>query len=108
MNMFSSFFPNKENDLDGRTFKQRFENSNNGVLVDVRTAPEFNNDTIPGAINMDFMSPGFQKEVEKLNKEKTYFVFCRSGGRSSAAASLLRKIGLTSFNLIGGIGAWPN
>ena len=39
--MFSSFFSKKENDLDGKTFKQKFEETDNTELIDVRTFAEF-------------------------------------------------------------------
>lgn len=105
--MFNSIFSKKENDLDGKTFKQKFETTANAELLDVRTPGEFSSGSIPGAKNLDLMAPDFQNQVQKLDKDKTYFLFCRSGSRSGSAASLLEKSGLNSYNLAGGIGAWP-
>ena len=105
--MFGSFFSKKENDLDGKTFRQKFEETNNAELIDVRTSAEFASGTIKGAKNMDLMSADFQSEVQKLDSQKSYFLFCRSGNRSGSAASLFEKLGLKSFNLVGGVGSWP-
>ena len=105
--MFNSFFSKKENDLDGKTFRQQFEEINNAELIDVRTSAEFASGTIKGAKNMDLMSADFQSEVQKLDSQKTYFLFCRSGNRSGSAAYLFEKLGLKSFNLVGGVGSWP-
>ncbi|MEJ6980055.1 rhodanese-like domain-containing protein [Pedobacter sp. P351] len=105
--MFGSFFSKKENDLDGKTFRQMFAETGNAELIDVRTSGEFASGTIKGAKNMDLMSADFQTQVQKLDSKKTYFLFCRSGNRSGNAASLFEKHGLKSYNLVGGTGAWP-
>lgn len=105
--MFGSFFSKKENDLDGKTFRQKFETTNNAELIDARTAVEFASGTIKRAKNMDLMSADFQNQVQKLDKEKIYFLFCRSGNRSGSAVSLFEKLGFKAYNLVGGIGAWP-
>lgn len=105
--MFASFFSKKENDLEGKTFRQKFEETNNAELIDVRTSAEFASGTIKRAKNMDLMSANFQTQVQKLDKDRTYFLFCRSGNRSGSATSLFEKLGLKSYNLVGGIGAWP-
>ena len=105
--MFTSFFSKKEYDLDGKRFKQKFEESSEPVLIDVRTPSDYASGTIPGAQNMDLMSAGFESRVARLDPVKTYFLFCRSGSRSGRAAAIFEKAGLKSYNLAGGIGAWP-
>lgn len=105
--MFNNIFSKKENDLDGKAFKKKFETTDKAELIDVRTPGEFSSGSIAGAKNLDLMANDFQSEVQKLNKDKTYFLFCRSGNRSGNAVSLFEKLGLKSYNLVGGIGAWP-
>jgi rhodanese-related sulfurtransferase len=105
--MFNNFFSKKENHLDGNPFKQKFEASANAILIDVRTPGEYASGTISGAINIDLLGSDFQKQVQKLDNSKKYFLFCRSGNRSSSAESVFEKFGLQSYNLTGGIGAWP-
>lgn len=105
--MFNGFFSKKDSDLDGKAFREKFENTDQAVLLDVRTPAEFNSGSIPGAQNIDFMSPDFQNRIQTLDKDKTYFLYCRSGNRSGSAASIMEKAGFKSFNLVGGIGAWP-
>lgn len=105
--MLSSFFSKNEHDLDGYYFKKQFTSAENAVLLDVRTPSEYAGGSIPGAENIDFMAPDFQNKIQKLNPDTTYFLFCRSGSRSSSAAGLMKKHGLKTFNLVGGIGAWP-
>jgi rhodanese-related sulfurtransferase len=54
------------------------------------------------------MSFNFKNEIEQLDKNKTYFVYCRSGNRSGQACMMMSDLSLKAYNLIGGIGAWPN
>lgn len=93
--------------LNGREFKQEFSNSKQPVLIDVRTAGEFASGSIPGAKNIDIMSPEFQKQITHLDKSNDYFLFCRSGSRSAQACMIMAEQGLNVHNLKGGIGAWP-
>lgn len=90
----------------GRVFRKEYESTPGAVLLDVRTIAEFKSGTLPKAVNLDIMSPGFQSNVAKLDKSKTYFVFCRSGNRSGQACKLMYKMGFDVRNLMGGIGEW--
>jgi rhodanese-related sulfurtransferase len=105
--MFNSIFSKKETDLDGKAFKQKFATTDKAQLIDVRTPGEFSSGSITGSQNLDLMAADFQTQVKRLDKDKTYFLFCRSGNRSRSAASLFEKLGLKSYNLIEGITAWP-
>lgn len=77
----------------------------NVVLVDVRTPEEVAEGYITGATTfIDFYSDDFQNEIKKLDKSKTYVMYCRSGGRSGKAAQLMVDNGFkTVYNLNGGI-----
>jgi rhodanese-related sulfurtransferase len=77
------------------------------VVLDVRTAEEFAKGHIPGAINVDFNAPDFQKKVAELDKSKTYLVHCAGGVRSAKACTLMDKSAFTNlFNLDPGFRAW--
>lgn len=105
-NIFKSAPKNYE-DLDGKTFKSKFEGSNNAQLLDVRTDAEFGAGSIKGARNLDVMSPKFQEALKTLDKNKEYFLFCRSGNRSGSACKAMANQGFKVYNLVGGVGAWP-
>lgn len=104
--MFNLFFKAKEYDLDGAEFKSKYKAAK-GILVDVRTPGEFQMGSIRGARNIDFMSPNFMERFTQLDKDKEYFLFCRSGARSGNACSMLIKQGYKVYNLASGIGGWP-
>ncbi len=77
------------------------------VVLDVRTAEEFNDGHIEGALLIDWKQDGFiEKAKAVLPKTKTIAVYCRSGRRSAGAAELLAAEGYKCVNLKGGIIAW--
>jgi rhodanese-related sulfurtransferase len=108
--LFSSLFgAGKYDTLSGRQFKDLFKTSaKSAVLLDVRTPAEYRSGTLPKAINVDVTAKTFADQLAKLDKSKTYFVFCRSGGRSASACSKMSREGFKVYNLSGGIGAWPS
>lgn len=97
----------RNENLSGKAFKKQLEETPGAVLLDVRTAGEFAAGTIPGSVNMDFLSPSFAGKVQKLDKNVTYFLFCRSGNRSGNACKMMYKQGFDVRNLNGGIGSFP-
>lgn len=95
--------------LDAKSFADKIKQTPQGIILDVRTAGEVAEGFIEGAINLDFNGGNFEAEVEKLDKSKTYFVYCLAGGRSSSAANYMRSNGFKNvFDLKGGINAWRN
>ena len=77
-------------------------------LVDVRTAGEFAEAHIPGAVNIDVEGPAFTDSVQvRLDPGRPVAVYCRSGKRSADAAAKLTRAGFPQvLNLEGGITAW--
>jgi len=94
--------------LNGNSFKEKFKSIPKAVLIDVRTPGEFSRGAIRGARNINYMSPDFISRVKDLDKTKTYFLYCQSGGRSGRACASMGKLGFSVYNLSGGIYAWPN
>lgn len=76
------------------------------TLLDVRTEDEFLDGHIPGAINVEIGEMS-DEDIEQLDKEKTYVLYCRSGGRSSRAAQMLEALDFGDvYNLEGGYMEW--
>ncbi len=79
----------------------------NVVVLDVRTAEEFKEGHLDGAVNIDYKQGDFVKQaVARLPKDRTIAVYCRSGRRSAGAAELLAEEGYRVVNMKGGIIAW--
>lgn len=81
--------------------------SDSVILVDVRTADEYNAGHIDGARNIDVLKADFEETATStLHKEKTVAVYCRSGKRSLKAAAILAQDGYHVINLRGGWMEW--
>ncbi|MEO6695564.1 MAG: rhodanese-like domain-containing protein [Ignavibacteria bacterium] len=93
-------------DIDVSAFNQMLENDS-CVILDVRTPEEFFSGHLRGASHYDFYNEKFEEEIDGLDKNKTFLVYCKSGGRSRQAMFLMRDLGFEEvYNLSGGIIAW--
>ena len=93
-------------DISAEQF-DKLRKSDKAVVLDVRTPEEYKEGHIPGAVLIDFTSDDFAKEVAKLDKNKTYLVYCASGGRSTRSCKKMAELNFKKlYNLPGGIGAW--
>ena len=76
----------------------------NVVVLDVRTKGEFAGGHIENALLIDVTSSGFASEVSKLDKNKTYYVYCKTGIRSQRAVNYMQSNGFSDVcNVPGGI-----
>lgn len=95
-------------DLSQEEWSEQLENDDNAVILDVRTPQEVEDGYIPDSVFIDFyLGQEFLSEIEKLDKDKNYYVYCRSGNRSGQACSLMKSMGFeNTFNLEGGFMNW--
>ena len=78
-----------------------------GQVIDVRTPKEFNAGHLDGAINMHVYDKDFSQRLDKLDKRKPIYVYCKVGARSAEAAEVMKGKGFTSIiELEGGMDAW--
>ncbi len=84
---------------------ETYKKTEGAVLLDVRTPEEYQQRNIPGSKNVPLQQIS---NVEKIveNKDTPLFVYCLSGGRSSAATKALKQMGYSNVNNIGGISAY--
>ncbi len=77
------------------------------VLLDVRTPEEVAEGKLEGAIVINFHDADFKQQLERLDKNKTIYVYCRSGNRSGQAAAILNEMQFKKvIDLEGGIASW--
>jgi len=76
-------------------------------ILDVRTSEEYSDGYIQYAINIDYYSLTFGIQLDTLNKNDIYLVYCRTSGRSSRAIDTMKVLGFSeTYNVLGGIEAW--
>ncbi len=79
----------------------------NNVLLDVRTSEEFKDGNIPNSVNIDFESEEFDSMIQDLDREKTYYIYCQAGGRSTEASAKMQEAGFKKVvNLQDGYSAY--
>ncbi len=78
-------------------------------LVDVRTPGEYQEGYIENFQNIDFLSPTFDEDIAKLDKNKPVILYCKSGGRSASCAKKMVDAGFVKvYDLEGGISKWQH
>jgi rhodanese-related sulfurtransferase len=88
-----------QNFQNPQDLKKRLDAKNlNDVLLDVRTPAEFDAGHIEGAVNFNISTLSLIKNIQKLDKTKTYILYCHSGSRSQMASMLMNKNGLEVIN----------
>jgi len=94
--------------LDQSTWLNQFHSDENAIILDVRTPEEFETSRIPNSKNIDFYNPqNFLLEIEKLDRDNSYYVYCRTGVRSANSCQLMNELGFDKvYNLLGGIVEW--
>lgn len=79
----------------------------NIAILDVRTAKEFADGHVAGAVNIDVNQTDFAQKIDQLDRSKTYIVYCRSGRRSSKAVGIMATKGFKNlYNVSDGFLGW--
>lgn len=73
-----------------------------GVVLDVRTPEEFAQGHLKQAKNSDYKNGQFEQELSKLDKNKTYYLYCATGNRSGKALKLMQEAGFKNVYNVGG------
>ncbi len=77
------------------------------VVLDVRTAGEFQLGHIKGSLNIDISQPDFNTKIEALDKNATYIVLCRTHNRSTVAIKNMEQKGFTHmYQMSDGFSGW--
>jgi phage shock protein E len=73
---------------------------NGALIVDVRTPAEYDQDHFPGAVNIPLQEIG-QRATELMDQH--IILYCNTGNRTSSAATILKRKGVTSIVNAGGL-----
>jgi len=100
--MFNFFSKSDDTNLTVEEFKEKFQEGE-GVVIDVRTRDEYN----AGHLSItdaqyDILNGDFQEKLSDLDKDETYYLYCRSGNRSGQAAKMMKNQGFENVYNIGG------
>ena len=73
------------------------------MIIDVRTPAEFAGGHLDGAVNIDIQSPDFASQIDGLDRNGSYVVYCRSGNRSGMAMAQMLDMGFTDVSNAGSV-----
>lgn len=93
--------------LEVQQLAQNIKNSHAALLLDVRTAAEYEGAHIPGSVNVPLAL--IEKHPEELSAliDDEAVIICRSGARATRAQKLLAGVGVTHTSVLtGGMEAW--
>ncbi len=77
------------------------------IMLDIRRQEEFDYARITGAVSFDLMTGTFPKKLNRLDKTKTYLLYCNEDTRSPEALELMKDKGFTAaYRIEGGLTAW--
>ncbi len=97
----------ESNVLSPQEYDKAIHSDSMAVIIDVRQPSEYEAGHIQGAKLLDVLdATAFDAGLKELDKEKTYYIYCRSGRRSHEAAGKMQAQGLKVVELKGGISAW--
>ena len=85
----------------------KYDQAGEFVILDIRTPGEFKSGHLANSVLIDFYSPTFAEQLSRLDKEKTYLIYCRSGNRSSNSLDIFKKLKFQKvYHMASGIRAW--
>ena len=99
--MFNIFAKKNYQTLSASEFVRKVQEEP-GVVLDVRTPGEYAGGHLKHAKNLDLMGGQFAAAIAKLDKSKTYYLYCASGGRSGSAAGMMASNGFEHVYNVGG------
>jgi phage shock protein E len=73
------------------------------TVIDVRTPAEYAAGHVEGSENIDVSSATFEQQLDGLDKDEEYVLYCQSGNRSATAADKMADLGFTNVLDAGGI-----
>ncbi|MDP8269578.1 MAG: DUF1573 domain-containing protein [Candidatus Tenebribacter davisii] len=88
---------------------KKYENSDDLVILDVRTPKEYENGCLEEALNFDFLDKNFYRTIQLLDRSRIYLVYCKSGIRSEEAIEIMSNLGFENiFHMSEGMDGWKN
>ncbi len=106
MSSETSTVENSYEQISQKEAKALMDTEKNYIILDVRTAEEFSEAHIEGAILIPDYEIGEKAEELLTDKEQLIFVYCRSGRRSKNASAELAEMGYNNVKEFGGIIDW--
>lgn len=88
---------------------EKNKGNNDFIILDIRTKMEYDIGHIRDAILIDFYSDDFKEQLDQLDKNKVYLLYCRTASRSMAALYIFEELGFREvYHMLEGIIGWES
>ncbi len=74
-------------------------------IIDIRSIQSYNNNHIPGSVNVPYEALISYPE-KYLRKDKRYYIYCQKGITSKKVVGILNREGYTTISIQGGYEEW--
>ncbi|AEG19364.1 rhodanese-like domain-containing protein [Methanobacterium paludis] len=93
--------------LDAIKLIENSSNDHEFILIDLRTPKEFSKGHVEGAENLDYYADDFKKQLDEMDKDKKYIIYCGSGVRGTKTSKIMMDMGFMEvYNILGGFAGW--
>lgn len=93
----------QKNEIETEELQKKIDETS-GIIIDVRSREEYEAGHLQKAdYNFDLLNGDLENQLEKLDKNKTYYLYCRSGNRSGKALTLMKQKGFEHVYNMGGL-----
>ena len=107
LSSFTSIDAQNKIEVNSKKVNKMIRRDKKLIVLDVRTAEEFNEGHIKGAINIDVRQPDALEKIDKLDHNAKYIVHCRTNHRSKTASDHMVQSGFkTVYQMMDGITGW--
>ena len=93
--------------LDAIKLIENSSNDHEFILIDLRTPKEFSKGHVEGAENLDYYADDFKKQLDEMDKDKKYIIYCGFGVRGVKTSKIMMDMGFMEvYNILGGFAGW--
>ena len=79
--------------IDSRGAESLLDSDEEIILLDVRTPEEYEEGHLAGAKNIDYNAPNFAEQIQQLDRNQKYLLYCAVGGRSGKSLKIMEEMG---------------
>ena len=87
-----------------KTIEELEQDAREKLVIDMRSAAEYEKETYPGAVNID--KDDFEQHIEELPKDKPIYLLCYTGQKSDEIAETISEQGYEIYSIDGGYRSW--
>jgi rhodanese-related sulfurtransferase len=104
---FTAITAQSKVEVNSKQVNSMLQKDKKWIVLDVRSAEEFNSGHIKGAVNIDIRQPDAFSKIDKLNKNAKYIVHCRTNHRSGMAVEHMMQSGFKNiYQMMDGWSGW--